>query len=161
MECEGFEPGKQKCIIKNLICSWKDNIYCFQEIKIEEEIGSLVKDLWDNRWFKYRQLEASGTRGGILIMWNGKLCSGEISSLGTYSITCNLIGINEDLIWFLTCIYAPTSREERKEVLWEVGSARGLFDGPWVVCGDFNTARFPSKKKNYSRISRAKNVGLY
>ena len=38
--------------------------------------------------------------------------------------------------------------------MWEVGSARGLFNGPWVVCGDFNTVRFPSEKKNCSRITK-------
>ncbi|KAG5631925.1 hypothetical protein H5410_003642 [Solanum commersonii] len=135
--------------------NWKADIYCFQETKIEGENGSLVKYLWANRWVKYCQLEASGTRGGILIMWDGRVWSGEVSSLGAYSITCKLTGINQDLIWFLTGIYAPNSREKREEVWWEVGSARGLFDGPWVVCGDFNTARFPSEKKNCSRISRA------
>lgn len=92
---------------------------------------------------------------GILVMWDGRLWSGEISSLGANFITCKLSGINQDLIWFLTGIYVPNSREQREEVQWEVGSARGLFDGPWVVCGDFNTARFPSEKKNCSRIFRA------
>lgn len=51
-------------------------------------------------------------------------------------------------------IYAPNSREEREEDLWEVGSARGLFNGPWVVCGDLNTVRFLSEKKNCSRITK-------
>ncbi|WMV15422.1 hypothetical protein MTR67_008807 [Solanum verrucosum] len=57
--------------------------------------------------------------------------------------------------WVLTGIYAPNSREERKEVWWEVGSARGLFNGSWAVCGDFNTVRFPSEKKNCSRITKS------
>lgn len=43
-------------------------------------------------------------------------------------------------------VYAPNSRLERKEVWWELGSVRGLSTGPWVVVGDFNTIRFPSKK---------------
>lgn len=151
----GLNQTSKRSIIKNLIHCWKADIYCFQETKIEGEIGSFVKDLWANRWVKYCQLEASGTRGGILIMWDGRVWSGEVSSLGAYSITCKLTRINQDLIWFLTGVYAPNSREEREEVWWEVGSTRGLFDGPWVVCGDFNTARFPSEKKNCSRISRA------
>ncbi|XP_075092532.1 uncharacterized protein LOC142172752 [Nicotiana tabacum] len=44
---------------------------------------------------------------------------------------------------------------ERKEVWWEIGAARGLFTGPWVVCGDFNTVRYPSEKKNCVRYTRS------
>lgn len=44
---------------------------------------------------------------------------------------------------------------ERK-VLWEeLGAMRSFCEGPWVVCGDFNTTRFPSEKINCSRISGA------
>lgn len=32
---------------------------------------------------------------------------------------------------------------------------RSFCEGPWVVCGDFNTTRFPSEKINCSRISGA------
>ncbi|KAG5605940.1 hypothetical protein H5410_027432 [Solanum commersonii] len=62
---KGDTPSQasKRSIIKNLIHSWKADIYCFQETKIEGEIGSFVKDLWANRWVKYCQLEASGTRG--------------------------------------------------------------------------------------------------
>ncbi|WMV31298.1 hypothetical protein MTR67_024683 [Solanum verrucosum] len=44
---------------------------------------------------------------------------------------------------------------EREETWWELGAARGLFTGPWVLCGDFNTVRYPSEKFNCSRISRS------
>ncbi|WMV37052.1 hypothetical protein MTR67_030437 [Solanum verrucosum] len=40
--------------------------------------------------------------------------------------------------------------------LWEeLGAMRSLCEGPWVVCGDFNTTRFPSEKINCIRLSRA------
>ena len=31
---------------------------------------------------------------------------------------------------------------------------RSLCEGPWVVCGDFNTTSFPSEKTNCIRLSR-------
>jgi len=37
----------------------------------------------------------------------------------------------------------------------ELGAARGLMTGPWVLCGDFNTTRHPSEKKNCHGISKA------
>ncbi|KAG5594744.1 hypothetical protein H5410_035976 [Solanum commersonii] len=81
--------------------------------------------------------------------------SDAVSSLGAYSLSCKFTGKNRDFTWCLTGIYAPNNRVEREEVWWELGSARGLFDGPWVVCGDFNTVRFPSEKRNCSRFTRA------
>ncbi|WMV37865.1 hypothetical protein MTR67_031250 [Solanum verrucosum] len=122
--------------------------------KIQGDIKNLVKDLWANRGVRFCQLEASGTRGGVLILWDEKVWTGEVSSLGAYSLTCKFTGKNRDFTWCLTGIYAPNNRVEREEVWWELGSARGLFDGPWVVCGDFNTARFPSEKRNCSRFTR-------
>lgn len=80
--------------------------------------------------------------------------TGKISSLGAYALPCKFTGINQDFTWFLTRIYAPNNREEREEVWWEVGSARGLFEDPWLVSGYFNTVRFPSEW-NCSRTSRA------
>ncbi|WMV46576.1 hypothetical protein MTR67_039961 [Solanum verrucosum] len=46
-------------------------------------------------------------------------------------------------------------KKKENKVWWEVGTARGLFNGPWVVCGDFNTVRFPFEKKNCSRITKS------
>ena len=37
----------------------------------------------------------------------------------------------------------------------EIGAARGLFSGPWILCVDFNTTRHPSEKKNCRRINKA------
>ncbi|CAN4114263.1 unnamed protein product [Withania somnifera] len=52
-------------------------------------------------------------------------------------------------------MYAPYDRKEREETWWEIGAARGLASGPWVLCRDFNTTRYPSEKKNCNRISKA------
>lgn len=54
--------GKRESI-KNMIHSWKADVYCFHETKIEGEIRELVRELWAYRWVKFAQLKASGTRG--------------------------------------------------------------------------------------------------
>lgn len=38
---------------------------------------------------------------------------------------------------------------------WELSSIRGISEGQWVICGDFNVSRFPSKRTNCNRITRA------
>ncbi|KAG5619929.1 hypothetical protein H5410_005147 [Solanum commersonii] len=128
LECEGTELWEEKT-------------------KLEGEIANIVKEIWGSRWADYVQL-ASGTRGGILIMWDKRIWEGEASSVGAYSVSCCFSGKNQDFKWHLTGVYAPNDR-------WEVGATRGLFTGPWVLCGDFNTVRYPSEKFNCSQISRS------
>lgn len=102
-------------------------------------------------------MEASGFRGGLLVLWDGRMLEGEISSLGSYTITCKFSGKSQEFTWNLSSVYAPNDRKEREKVRWELAGARGLFEWSWLVCGDFNKVRFPSEKKNCNRISRAMN----
>lgn len=83
----GLNRARKRELIKNMVSSWKAEVYCFQETKVEGEIREIVRELWANGWVKYAQLEASGTRGGILIMWDSRAWEGEVSSVGRYSIT--------------------------------------------------------------------------
>ncbi|XP_019242559.1 PREDICTED: uncharacterized protein LOC109222690, partial [Nicotiana attenuata] len=87
-------------------------------------------------------------------MWDGRAWEGEVCGVGAHSITCKFLGKTQDYIWHLSAVYAPNDRRDREEVWWELAGVRGLFSGPWVVCEDFNNVRYPSEKKNCSRISR-------
>ncbi|XP_060216839.1 uncharacterized protein LOC132644270 [Lycium barbarum] len=151
----GLNCAKKRNMIKNILLTWKADVVCFQEMKVEGEITEIVKDVWGNRWVSYVQLEASGTRGGIVIMWDRRVWEGTLSSVGAYSVSCSFSGIDEDFNWHITGVYAPNDRVEREETWWEIGAARGLISGPWVLCGDFNIVRHPSEKKNCDRISKA------
>lgn len=151
----GLNRVRKMRLIKSLLLSWKAGIVCLQESKLAGDIRELVKELWDSRWVKFAQLEASGTRGGIIIMWDGRVWEGEVGYIGAYTITCNFSGKIQEYSWHLSGVYAPNDRYKREEVWWELAGVRGLFEGPWVVCGDFNTVRYPSEKKNCSRTSRA------
>jgi len=39
-------------------------------------------------------------------------------------------------------VYAPYTRTARKLIWEKISSFRGLCEGPWIFCGDFNTNRF-------------------
>ena len=86
MECEGLNCGRKRNIIRNMIRTWKADVVCFQETKMEGEIANEVKEIWGSRWADYVQLEASGTKGGIIIMWDKRRWDGEVSSVDAYSV---------------------------------------------------------------------------
>ncbi|WMV18962.1 hypothetical protein MTR67_012347 [Solanum verrucosum] len=134
---------------------WRADVYCFQESKLRGDIRETIKELWANRRVKFTQLEARGTKGGIIILWDNSIWEGEVCEMGTYCITVRFLGKTQDFSWHLSGVYGPNDREERKEVWWELGAVRSLFDGPWVIAGDFNVVRSPSEKKNCIRIKKA------
>ncbi|KAG5605700.1 hypothetical protein H5410_027192 [Solanum commersonii] len=41
--------------------------------------------------------------------------------------------------------------KEGRKVWEEMANVRGLVEGPWAVCGDFNTTRFILEKRNARR----------
>ncbi|WMV08659.1 hypothetical protein MTR67_002044 [Solanum verrucosum] len=84
-------------MIKNLLKIWKADVVCLQETSLEGEIANYVKEIWGSRWADHVQMEASGTRGGIVIMWDKKSWEGVVSSVGKYSVSCSLSGLNCDL----------------------------------------------------------------
>ena len=57
--------------------------------------------------------------------------------------------------WVGTCVYGPSSSNDRVEFWIELSRVAGLWKRPWVVGGDFNCIKFTSKKKEGSVITSA------
>lgn len=70
-------------------------------------------------------------------------------------ITCKFTGINQQLTWHLSAVYADCNPVVRRELWTELEVNRNSFEGPWVVCGDFNITRLVSERSICHRISRA------
>lgn len=45
--------------------------------------------------------------------------------------------------------------EEREELWWEMDGIRGVCEGTWMICGNFNITRYVTEKKNSRGVSRA------
>ncbi|KAG5578792.1 hypothetical protein H5410_049419 [Solanum commersonii] len=94
----GLNHLGQRRIVQSLVQDWKADIVCLQETKLEDNVQDIIKSAC---------LEASGTRGGIILLWDyGKGRS--------------------------------YSKLERRLVWEELVHVRGLMEGPWDICGDFN-----------------------
>ena len=76
-------------------------------------------------------------------MRDRRLWKGAMVEYGNQSITCILFSVDQDLTLFRKVVYASYDRNEKMELWEELGAMRNLYDGPWVVCGDSNTTRFP------------------
>ncbi|KAG5598653.1 hypothetical protein H5410_030023 [Solanum commersonii] len=148
------DQGK-RIVVQNMIQDWKADIVCLQETKLVGNVQELIKQIWAGRWIKYACLEASGTRGGILILWDSKIWEGETLQVGAYTLSCKFRAQLSNFECHITSVYAPNSQVERRLVWEELADVRGLMDGPWAICGDFNVCRFPSEKRDCSKRNSA------
>ncbi|KAG5602467.1 hypothetical protein H5410_033837 [Solanum commersonii] len=106
-EFGGLNDPSKRLQIKNMMNTWRADVYCFRVSKINGDISGIVKDLWANKKVKYAQLEARGTRGGIIILWDSSIWEGEVCEVRVYNITCKFTGKAQDLGWHFSGVYAP------------------------------------------------------
>ena len=116
-------------------------------------LTNILKDLCANRLVK-KNIWSKGLSGGILIMWDKRYWKGELMSAASQVITCKFIRINQVLAWHLSVVYADRNTLVKMELWNEFEVNRNNFEGPWVVCGDFNVTRFVSKRSIFHSISK-------
>jgi len=143
----GINRHNSKVLIKSLFQKWKADIYCLQETKVHTGVEDLAKQLWSCRWMKCGYMEAEGSKGGILIMWDSRNWRGTQVEMGQHSITYEFVSTQNSFTWYLTGVYAPDSREEKLSCWEEISAVKELCGGPWVACGDFNTIRSMGKEE--------------
>lgn len=68
----GLNDRVKRRLVNSMIWGWKTDIICLQETKLEGNVTELAKQVWGGRWVKQAYLESSGTRGGILLMWDAR-----------------------------------------------------------------------------------------
>uniref|UniRef100_M1BXS4 Endonuclease/exonuclease/phosphatase domain-containing protein n=1 Tax=Solanum tuberosum TaxID=4113 RepID=M1BXS4_SOLTU len=64
----GLNDQGKKRIVKSHLLDWKADIVCLQETKLEGNCQDHIKQIGGGRWTRFVCLEASGTRGGIIMM---------------------------------------------------------------------------------------------
>lgn len=84
----GLNSRDKRRVVKNIMGDWKADIIYLQETKLQGDLTGLVTQIWGGRWIKIACLEASGTRGGIMMLWDSRIWKREVLGIGTYTFTC-------------------------------------------------------------------------
>ncbi|KAF3645351.1 hypothetical protein FXO38_19673 [Capsicum annuum] len=88
MECEGIKRSGEEKTDQKPIVGWKANLVCLQETKSEGDCRDLIKHIGGGKWTRFACLEASGARGGIIMLWDSRVWKGQVLQIGAYSLTC-------------------------------------------------------------------------
>lgn len=113
----------------------------------------VVNGVWSRRHVKWVSLDAVGTAGGLLVMWDTQSVAVLNSWKGDFSLSVLVEDLRNSAKWLLTSLYGPNSSEKRKEFWNELDMIRRRWNGPWCIGGDWNIIRFPSEKLGGTRIS--------
>ena len=148
------DPDKRK-VIKNFLRSYRADIVCLQEIKVQEMSVKLVRGLGAGRNLNCKELNAEGSAGGILLLWDNSHINLADYVFGSYSVTCLFRMTENGFLWAFSGVYGPVENSYRESFWEELGSIKGLWDCPWCVGGDFNEVLYPNERSRGGRLTNS------
>lgn len=94
----------------------------------------------------YVQLQALGTRGGILLAWATNRFTLMQSQQTNHTITVLVKNNLDNSEFYFTGVYGPATREGREEFYDELRQVKPTNGTPWITCGDFNVTIQPEDR---------------
>ena len=120
---------------------------------MKEMSDRIVRSLGIGRNLGWVSLDARGTAGGVLVLWDKRVLEGLEVEVGSFSISCRFRNCEEGFVWVFSRLYGPLKGRERRELWEELAAIKGLWNEPWCIAGDFNMVRFPIEASNGKQMS--------
>jgi len=142
--------SKQK-LLRELIIAENPDVLMIQETKCSsEDIDRLLPYCW--RQGRAVSIDATGTAGGVAILWNANMVVMENFHTTRWSITAKYRLIGSDKIGHITNVYGPANPRDKQTFLSSLRYLSNLTtDDSWIIGGDFNIIRSLEEKKGGSR----------
>ncbi|XP_059623206.1 uncharacterized protein LOC132266370 [Cornus florida] len=84
----GLNDSVRIKVVKSVIRKRGGYVVCLQETKLASTSDRLVRSLWGGRFVEWVVLDAVGSSGGILIMWDNRWVSKVDSHVERFSVSC-------------------------------------------------------------------------
>ena len=97
----GANGSAKRKVIKVVIRSQREDLFCPQETKIQAMSEGLVRSLGTGRFLDQGALDAYGFAGGLLICWDKRTLEVLEMEVGNFSISCRLRNVEDGLVWIL------------------------------------------------------------
>ena len=149
----GVNDLDERKVIKNFLRTHRVDLVCLQETKVQEMNNDMVRSLGVGRFLNWKALNAEGSAGGILLLWDNSRISMVDSVVGSFSVSCLFRMTKDGYQWAFSGVYGPVEKSLRESFWEELGSIKGLWEDPWCVSSDFNEILSPNERSKGGRIS--------
>lgn len=113
----------------------------------------MLKDLWGLKHVKWKAVNAKGSAGDILLLWDDRFISVSDSRIGEFSVSVIVEDLARNHKWMATSVYGPSNNQRREDLYNELNDIRGRWNGAWCAGGDWNVIRFPSERLGENLIT--------
>ena len=152
---KGLNEVDKRLQIRNLLLSWKADIVCLQETKLEWITRGIVRSIWSCPYVDWLYLGSDGASGGILLIWNSRVVEKVEEAVGHFSVSCEFKNVGDQFEWAFAGVYGPNLNNRRRLMWEELTGLISWWDLPWCLGGDFNIIRFPSERLGAASFSKA------
>ena len=122
----GANDSSKRKVVKALLRSQKMDILCLQVTKMQSMTEGIVRSLGIGRFLGWEALDAMGSEGGVLVVWDKRSLDLLDKEMGSFSISWRFRNVESGFVWVFSGVYGPLTKDG-KSLLWEELSAiRGL-----------------------------------
>ena len=118
-------------------------------------MNDVVRSLGTSRFLGWEAMNATGSAGGVLVVWDKRSLEMTDKEVGSFLVSCRFKNVDNNFIWAFTGLYGPLSREDRPSLWEDLSAIRGLWEDLWCIRGDFNVIHFPSERSSQGKLNHS------
>ena len=139
--------------VKEFLRQKNVDMVLLQETKKSNIDDNVIRSLWPSDSVEYMEVDAEGSAGGILCIWNPMTFSLQKCCCSRNFIL--LAGIMHSCInCVIGNIYAPNEDMNRRRLWGILSNLKTVFSDPWCLGGDFNQVKNICERKGCIRRDR-------
>ena len=92
---KGLNVVEKRLQIRNLLRTWRPDIVCLQETKLEWITRGIVRSIWSCPYIDWLYLGFKGASGGIVLMWDQRLMEKVEEAVGQFSVSCKFKNVGD------------------------------------------------------------------
>lgn len=144
-----------RCLtVRETIAATPCHLICLQETKLQSIDATFANLIGGPRLSNFTYQAASGTKGGIMLLWDDRVFDMQDIHTGRFFISATAVVKHSNTRFQLTTVYGPTRHSAKPAFLRQLRTMTPDDTTPWLIMGDFNLI-YSARDKNNSNLNRS------
>ena len=118
----GVNNLEKRKVIKQFIRDQRVDLVCLQETKVQNMNLRMARSLGARRFSDWVSVDASGSAGGILLMWDKRSLEASETVCGIFTASCSFRNVEDRFQWIFTGVYGSVLANLKEDMWEELGS---------------------------------------